>query len=157
MLENIMDRTVYPVVLRCGGREFLTLYYDVNGGDAVLHDGAHFICFRDMGELNAFCADAGVAVFGEVLLYDFDLPLEGEIDYSSLLNNWNLLNTLAGTFGMYFEGDRKKYDGLYNLLFRLSTCAEQIAPKIRLCRAHARQLKRIFHRRERFLKRFVLY
>jgi hypothetical protein len=36
-------------------------------------------------------------------------PISNPVNYKRVLDNWNLLNTIASTFEMFFEGDLKKY------------------------------------------------
>jgi hypothetical protein len=55
---------------------------------------------------------------------------------------------------MYFEGDRRKYNGLYDLLFRLCTSAVPIEPEEWLSKRHMTQLRKIFRKQERFFERF---
>jgi len=152
--EYIVDKTVYPIVICGGGREYLALYCYTKSDDALIGDGKNVLCFHDETEIRRFCEDAGLTIEWIPGKYDFDEPIENPIRYSKVLDRWNLLNTIAGMFGMYFAGNERKYDGLYDLLFRCSTSAVEIAERVYLNEKHIRQLQKIFCKKGRFLKRF---
>ena len=74
-----------------------------------------------------------------------------------ILDRWNLLDTAAEVFGMYFEGKCRRYDDLYDVLFRCSTCKVDIPPEIYLSKRDVLKLKRIFKKCRRYFDRFVPY
>ena len=104
-----------------------------------------------------FCKINELKIENEVVEYDFDAPITNPIDYKCILENWNLLNTIANTFGMFFEGDLKKYTSLYDLLFRLNTPIEPIPPTYNISEKYYKYLLKIFRKKERFLDKFELY
>jgi hypothetical protein len=89
--------------------------------------------------------------------YDFDAPISNPIDYKSVLDNWNLLNTISSTFGMFFEGDSERYNSLYDLLFRLYMSAESIPPTYNVGEKYLRYILKIFRKKDRFLEMFEKY
>jgi|GEM_PF-6566337 len=104
-----------------------------------------------------FCEINELTMEDDVIEYDFDTPISNPIDYERVLDNWNLLNTIAGTFGMFFEGDCKKYTPLYNLLFRLNTPVDEIPPTYRVCEKDYHDILKVFRKKDRFLEKFELY
>lgn len=153
MIEN----KVYPIELRHRDRIYLTLYYYTADSDALLHDGRSIIFFTTADEMCAFCKSHSLLIEGETAVYDFDAPIENPIDYSQLLNRWNLLDTISETLSMYFEGKRREYDRLYDTLFRCSTCRESIPPEVYLSKKDICGLKRVFKRQARCFRRFEPY
>ena len=154
---KIQGQKVYPVRIKYKGRAYLTLYYYTEHSDSLLHDEEKILCFRDFAAIKDFCDCWGLLIDGETSENDFDLKLENPIDYDSALNNWNLLNTIASDFGMYFEGNSKRYNSLYQLLFALSTPLEPIPDTWDVSEYYLKQLVRVFRKKERFLNRFGWY
>lgn len=156
--NEIENQKVYPIFIKNNGKSFLTLYYYTAHSDSVLHSNAKsIVCFQSSDQMNAFCKKHELKMDEEIAEYDFDAPIENPVDYTRVLNNWNLLNTIAGAFGMYFEGDSKKYTPLYRLLFRLNTPIEPIPPVYRLHERDYQAILKVFRKKDRFLKLFELY
>ena len=107
--DLIKDRTVYPILIKNNGKSYLTLYYYTKHADSVLHnDEKRILYFDSPSEIEAFCEENNLVIENDIVEYDFDTPIENPSDYRSILENWNLLNTIASTFSMFFEGDRIK-------------------------------------------------
>ena len=156
--KDIVDRTVYPVVIRNAGRVYRALYCYTKSDDALINDGKNVLCFWDEAEIRGFCEQTGLRIEWIPGAYDFDEPIGNPIRYSTALDRWNLLNTIAGMFGLYFEGDLRKYTRLYEVLFQCSTWDMENPPdRIRLSQKEINQLKKVFRKKERYLKRFRLY
>ncbi len=153
----IEDQRVYPILIKNNGNRYLTLYYYTAHSDSVLHSNEkRILYFQSPDQMNAFCKKHELKIDEEIAGYDFDAPIENPVDYTRVLNNWNLLNTIAGAFGMYFEGDSKKYTPVYNLLFRLNTPIEPIPLLYRLCPKDYQAILKVFRKKDRFLKLFEL-
>ena len=125
---SIENRIVYPILIKNKNISYLTLYYYTEYSDSILHKDAKLLCFRSKEKMKRFCECNELKIENEVVEYDFDAPITNPIDYKRILENWNLLNTIASTLGMFFDGDLKKYSSLYDLLFRLNTPIEPIPP-----------------------------
>ena len=113
-------------------------------------------CVNDF-ELVYILDGYGEVIINDVVEYDFDTPISNPIDYKRVLDNWNLLNTIASTFGMFFEGDMKKYTKLYDLLFRLNTPIDPISPTYNIGDQYLGLILKVFRKKDRFLERFELY
>jgi hypothetical protein len=98
-----------------------------------------------------------LTVENNVVEYDFDTPISNPIDYKRVLENWNLLNTIATSLGMFFEGDTKKHTKLYDLLFRLNTTIAPIPPTYDIGDKYLSLVSKVFRKKDRFLKGFELY
>ena len=107
--------------------------------------------------MERFCKSNDLKIENDIVEYDFDTPITNPIDYKRILENWNLLNTIASTFGMFFEGDSKKYSSLYDLLFRLNTPIEPLPPTYKISEKYFNYILKVFRKKERFLDRFELY
>ena len=154
----IENRIVYPILIKNNGNAYLTLYYYTEHSDSVLHnDSKKLLYFQSTSEMQRFCEMNGLTIENDVVEYDFDAPLSNPIDYKRILDNWNLLNTIATTFGMFFEGDSKKYTSLYNLLFRLNTPAEPIPTTYNVGEKCLKYILKVFRKKERFFQKFELY
>ena len=125
---SIENRIVYPILIKNKNISYLTLYYYTEHSDSILHEDAKLLYFQSKEKMEYFCIINDLKIGNEVVEYNFDTLITNPIDYKRILENWNLLNTIASTFGMFFEGDLKKYTPLYDLLFRLNTPAEPISP-----------------------------
>ena len=154
----IENRVVYPILIKNNGKSYLTLYYYTELSDSILHNyDKNLLYFQSTREMKRFCKINELTIENDVVEYDFDTLITNPIDYKRVLDNWNLLNTVAGTFGMFFEGDLKKYTPLYDLLFRLNTPVEPIPPTYGISKKHFKYILKIFRKKDRFLERFELY
>lgn len=152
------NRIVYPILIKNNGNSYLTLYYYTERSDSILHkDAKKLLYFQSTEEMERFCEINELTIENDVVEYDFDTPISNPIDYKHVLENWNLLNTIAGTFGMFFEGDLKKYTPLYDLLFRLNTPVESIPSTYNIGEKYYMYILKIFRKKERFLEKFELY
>lgn len=158
MDNNIIDNTVYPISIKIRGVRYLTLYYYTDDSDAVLNDGSKSILyFKSEESMSLFCNSRGLKIAGDIYGYDFDAPLVNPLDYKKVLENWNLLNTIAGVFGMYFEGNLRKYTPLYDLLFCLNTPIKPIPDTYTVSEIHLKYISKVFRKKDRLLERFELY
>ncbi len=154
--SQIQDETVYPILIKYKGDFYLTLCYYTERSESILHtDTKNLLRFQSMEEMTLFCKDNGLKIENDITEYDFDTPISNPIDYRSVLENWNLLNTIADVFGMFFEGDLRKYSPLYDLLFRLNTPIEPIPPTYDVGEKYLNYILKIFKKKNRFLERFV--
>ena len=154
----IENRSVYPILIKNNGNSYLTLYYYNERSDSILHtDAKNLLYFQSAAEMERFCKTNELIIENDVVEYDFDAPISNPIDYKHILNNWNLLNTIAGTLGMFFEGDLKKYTSLYHLLFRLNTPVEPIPPTYNVGEKYLKYILKVFRKKDRFFQKFELY
>ena len=154
----IENRIVYPILIKNNGNSYLTLYYYTELSDSILHnDTENLLYFQSTAEMERFCKTNELTIENDVVEYDFDTPISNPIDYKRVLDNWNLLNTIASTFGMFFEGDMKKYTKLYDLLFRLNTPIDPISPTYNIGDQYLGLILKVFRKKDRFLERFELY
>ena len=154
----IENRVVYPISIKNNKSSYLTLYYYTERSDSILHnDAKNLLYFRSKEEMECFCKINELTLENNVVEYDFDTPISNPIDYKRVLDNWNLLNTIASTFGMFFEGDMKKYTKLYDLLFRLNTPIDPISPTYNIGDQYLGLILKVFRKKDRFLERFELY
>ncbi len=156
--DTVLDRMVYPIRVKNRGESYLTFTYYTERGEAVLCDGGHHILYFSAAcDMADFCEKHGLLMETGVVEYDFDSPILNPVDYDRVLSNWNFLNTVGYGFRMYFEGDLKKYNSLYDLLFRLNTPAESIPPTYRLSDKDFAKVLKVFRKKDRFLRVFRLY
>ena len=154
----IENRVVYPIIIKNNKNSYLTLYYYTERSDSILHNYAkNLLYFRLKEEMERFCEINELTIENDIVEYDFDTPISNPIDYKRVLDNWNLLNTIASTFGMFFEGNMKKYTKLYDLLFRLNTPIEPIPPTYDIGDQYLGLILKVFRKKDRFLERFELY
>jgi len=160
---EIANQTVYPIAIKNKGKYYLTIYYYTERSDGILHnDAKKLLYFTAKEELECFCKINELTierftVDKDIFEYDFDVPVSNPIDYKRVLDNWNLLNTIASTFGMFFEGDMDKYTKLYDLLFRLNTPIEPIPQTYDIGDRYLNMILKVFRKKDRFLERFELY
>ena len=155
---SIENRIVYPILIKNKNISYLTLYYYTEHSDSILHrDVKELLYFQSKEKMECFCKINELKIKNEVVEYDFDAPITNPIDYKRILENWNLLNTTASTFGMFFEGDLKKYKSLYDLLFRLNTPAEPISSAWKVSEKHFEYILKVFRKKDRLLDKFELY
>ena len=154
----IENRIVYPILIKNNGNSYLTLYYYTERFDSILHnDAKNLLYFQSKEDMERFCENNEFKIENDIVEYDFDTPITNPIDYNRILENWNLLNTIASTFGMFFEGDSKKYTSLYDLLFRLNTSIEPIPQPYKISETYFNCILKIFRKKNRFLGRFESY
>ena len=98
----IKNRIVYPISIKNKENFYLTLYYDTEHFDSILHKGTKkLLYFQSKEEMERFCKSNELKIENDIVEYDFDNPITNPIDYKRILENWNLLNTIASTFGMF--------------------------------------------------------
>jgi len=153
---EIVDRTVYPIRIQNGGAVYLTLYYYTAQADAVLHSD-RILSFDSPEDMDFFCRENGLRLENHTAEFDFDAPLSTVIDPAVVLDRWNLLNTVARIFGMYFEGNDKKYTPLYDRLFYRSLSQGSASDRFRLSDRQYRQLQKVFGKKDRLLGRVAPY
>ena len=154
----IENRVVYPISIKNNKSSYLTLHYYTERSDSILHnDAKNLLYFRSKEEMECFCKINELTIENDVFEYDFDTPISNPIDYKRVLDNWNLLNTIASTFGMFFEGDMEKYTKLYDLLFRLYTSIDPTPPTYNIGDRYLGLILKVFRKKDRFLERFELY
>ena len=152
------NRVVYPILIKNNKNSYLTLYYYTERSDSILHKNAKILlCFASKEEMECFCKVNKLTIKNDIVEYDFDAPITNPIDYKRVLDNWDLLNTIASTLGMFFEGDMKKYTKLYDLLFRLYTPIEPIPPIYNIGEKYFKYILKVFRKKDRFLERFELH
>ena len=161
-MKNFCDcmenSVVYPILIKNKGNSYITLYYYTEHSDSILHNTTkNLLCFQSTDEMVLFCENNELKIENDIVEYDFDTPISNPIDYKRVLENWNLLNTIANSFGMFFEGDLKKYNPLYDLLFRLNTPIKPIPPTYDVGEKYYSYILRVFRKKDRFLDRFELY
>ena len=155
---DIKNKIVYPILIKNNGNSYLTLYYYTERSDSILHNVAkNLLYFQSTEEMEYFCKINELTIENDVYEYDFDAPISNPIDYKHILDNWNLLNTIADNFGMFFEGDLKKYTPLYDLLFRLNTPVESISPTYDVGEKYLKYILKVFRKKDRLLKKIELY
>ena len=154
---SIENRIVYPILIKNKNISYLTLYYYTEHSDSILHEDAKLLYFQSKEKMEYFCIINDLKIGNEVVEYNFDTLITNPIDYKRILENWNLLNTIASTFGMFFEGDLKKYTPLYDLLFRLNTPAEPISPAWKVSEKYFEYILKVFRKKDRLLDKFELY
>ncbi len=154
----IENRVVYPISIKNNKSSYLTLYYYTERSDSILHnDAKNLLYFRSKEEMECFCNINELTIENNIVQYDFDTPISNPIDYKRVFDNWNLLNTIASTFGMFFEGNLKKYTSLYELLFRLNTPIEPIPPTYNIGEKYLKYILKVFRKKDRFIENFELY
>ncbi len=156
IIKNIEDGTVYSIVIKNHGIRYLTLYYRTSHSDAVLHSGKKIVCFPSKEVMRDFCNSHGLKIYGDIYEYDFDASLDNPLDYNRVLGMWNLLNTIADGFGMYFEGNLRKYTPLYDLLFCLNTSDVPIPDTYTVSEKHLKYILKVFRKKDHLLGRFEL-
>lgn len=155
LFSFIEDRVVYPILIKNNGNSYLTLYYYTERADSILHrEWKHLLYFQSIEEMRCFCTNNELTMENDIEEYDFDAPISNPIDYKSVLDNWNLLNTISSTFGMFFEGDSGRYNSLYDLLFRLCTSVVDIPHTYNIGEKNLRYILKIFRKKDRFLEIF---
>ena len=91
------------------------------------------------------------------ITYNYDeTNINNPIDYTDVLDKWNLLMDISSIKNMHFEGDEKEYTSLYNYLFRYYTSIKPIPMKYRIPNVYINKLRKIFKKAERELRRFAL-
>ena len=145
-----------PIMIKNNGQIYWTLYDDFCT-DSLLHNEKNILYFLTREDLDQFCEKNSFETDKDIGKYDFDARIQNPIHYGHILEHWNLLNTIAKDLRMYFEGDCKKYNTLYDLLFRLNLPMEPIPPTYTVSEKHYKYILKVFRKKDRFFNRFQLY
>ncbi len=154
-INDIANREVWPILIKNEGKSFYTLYYYTSNDDAILHDNLSILYFDSYNDLKSFCINNALVIMDDFQVFDLDIPTVSPTDYRMVLNNWNLLNTISNIFGMYFEGNDRKYDSVYDLLFRCCTSIENLPKQITFKEKINKSIFKVFERKNRLLAGFV--
>ncbi len=156
-VSDICDGDVYPLRIEYGGADYLTLYYNTESTDGLLHDAESIICFKDEAQMHRFCLAHDLNVAADAVTYHFDDPVDDACDRRQILNRWNLLNTVSEMLNLPFEGNDHAHDELYELLFAMSLPADEYTPFTDFDEAQIAELEVIFAEQDSLLTRFRLY
>lgn len=154
-INEIADKEVYPIVVKNGGKEFLTLYYYTDLSDSILHTSQELVYFENFDELKWFCQHNSLSIQQDLYTFNFDVSLINPTDYKVVLENWNLLNTVADIFNIDFDGNSEKYNDLYELLFNYCTSETELPQSVVLDEKSNQALLRVFEKKNSLLDRFV--
>lgn len=140
----------YPVKFIYKDEEFISLYFD---DDKLLTQDDKILCYNSKKEL--YETQTGNFIIDESLsIYDFDVKnITNPVDYKDVLNKWNILNTIAKMFNMYFEGDSNKRNYTYNYLFHSSFLKENLPKLYKIPDRCIKDLKKVFYKKDRYLKK----
>ena len=156
--NRIENNEVYPIKIIYKGKNYLILYYYTKDGDCFFRGKNNgILSFLQVENMQKFCKEKGLKIGDEIVEYDFDAPIINPIDYKKVLDGWNLLNTISQMFKMFFEGDLKKYNTLYDFLFRLNTSVETIPPTCFIDNKNYKYILKVFKKKSRFLNKFEIY
>lgn len=154
----IENNEVYPIKIIYKAKTYLTLYYYTKDTDRILHGKSKSILsFLSTEDIENFCKKNGLKAVDEIVEYNFDETIANPVNYKKIFNNWNLLNTIASTFGMFFEGDLQKYTAIYDFLFRLNTSIEPISSTYFISKKHYECILKVFRKKSRLLNNFEFY
>ena len=154
-INDIADKEVYPIVVKNGGKEFLTLYYYTELSDSILHTSQELVYFKNFDELKQFCQHNSLSIQQDLYTFDFDVSLINPTYYKVVLENWNLINTVSDIFNIDFDGNSEKYDDLYELLFNCCTSETELPQSIALDEKSNQALLRVFEKKNSLLDRSV--
>lgn len=156
-LHDILDHAVYPTTIKNCEKTYITLFYYNSIDSAFLHTGKNIICFESYDVLKRFCAANALVIVGKNSVFDFDIPITNPVNYRTVLDNWNLLNTISNTRGMYFEGNDTKYTPVYKQLFRHCTSTAECPDAITYNDNTRQKILKVFKKKNRLLSDFIDY
>jgi len=135
------------------GIDYYTMFE--NEESTLYHENHKFIIYSSKEKLLAYFSSQNVIDNG--ISYNFDeTNINNPIDYTDVLDKWNLLMDISSIKNMHFEGNEKEYTSLYNYLFCCYTSKEPIPTKYRIPNVYINKLRKIFKKAERELRRFAL-
>ena len=135
------------------GTDYYTMFE--NEESTLYHENHKFIIYSSKEKLLAYFSSQNVIDNG--ISYNFDeTNINNPIDYTDVLDKWNLLMDISSIKNMHFEGDEKEYTSLYNYLFHCYTSIEPIPMKYRIPNVYINKLRKIFKKAKRELRRFAL-
>ena len=154
--SEIKDKQVFPIIIINECKSYLTLQYEnMSGVDTVLHS-SKVLYFENMESLKSYCERNELTLDDGIYTHDLDAPIDNPVDYRRILDNWNLLNTISESLGLKFEGNKKKYNPLYDLFFGMVTSSENVPEKIELLPLHHKLLLKAFKNKNKLLSYFEL-
>ena len=146
-----MELEVINVIYK--GKKYYTLFE--NEESTLYHENHKFIIHCNKEKLLAYFPSQNVIDNG--ISYNFDeTNINNPIDYTDVLDKWNLLMDISSIKNMHFEGNEKEYTSLYNYLFCCYTSKEPIPTKYRIPNVYINKLRKIFIKADRELRRFIL-
>ena len=147
-------RVGYPIKIMFKNEDFFTLYFDED--DELLIKNNEIVCYKSEKELyDVECLN--YKIDESLCVYDFNRNIyQNPIDYNEVLDKWNLLNTIAKGFKMYFEGDQKNKTFTYNFLFKCVFSEEALPKYYKLPKKCILNINKVFKKSERYLRKLII-
>lgn len=146
-------RIGYPIKIIFRNECFFTLYFDDT--DELLIRNKNSICYNSEKELIDF-ERLVYELDDSLVVYDFNkINYENPVDYKEVLDKWNLLNTIAKMYKMFFEGDQKDKTYTYNYLFNCVFSKDELPKSYKLPVKCVLDINKVFKKTERYIKKLV--
>lgn len=116
------DKPLYPVELFLPDRHGIALWYSGEQDGLLLQVDGKLQIFPDCTDALAFARELGYTPAESIAVYTYtslQALQQGQIDYPSLLNWWNLFSDIAQSVHQPFAGDARdgRTQNVYNKLF----------------------------------------
>lgn len=146
-------RVGYPIKIIFKKECFVTLYFD--DVDELLVRNKNIICYNSEKEL----IDSEKSIYeldDSLVVYDFNKTnYENSVDYKEVLDKWNLLNTIAKMYKMYFEGNQKDKTYTYNYLFNCVFSIKELPKCYELPEKCLLDINKVFKKTKRYMNKIV--
>ncbi len=158
LFKNPKENEIFPVLIKWKNILFFTgYYYDENDNDCLFHTLNNIECFKTMDDLKSFCEQNNLILNNELAEFDFDKTITNPIYYNDVLNKWNILNTISLNLHINFEGNKLKYNDVYNYLFAYCFAKEPLPALYEIPYEYFNIIKYIFEKQSEILKSIKYY
>ena len=146
-------RVGYPIKIIFKKECFVTLYFD--DVDELLVRNKNIICYNSEKEL----IDSEKSIYeidDSLVVYDFTkINYENPVDYKEVLDKWNLLDTIAKMYNMYFEGNQKNKTYTYKYLFSCVFSIDELPKYYKLPKKCLLDINKVFKKTGRYMSKLV--
>lgn len=115
------------------------------------------MCFKTIDELIGFCTHNNLILDNNVAEYDFDTMPANPIDYTDVLNKWNMLDTISSNLNITFEGSENKYDEVYDYLFSCYFAVNPLPELYKIPNEYFQLINNVFDKQTEILEKITYF
>ncbi len=154
LLNNIQNNEVFSVLIKWKNTLYYTgYYYDEHGNDYLFNDSKNIVCFKTVDELFDFYKQNNLNYNRDFAEYDFDVMPTNPLDYHSILDKWNILNTISTNLNIAFEGNENIYNDVYNYLFSCNFSVNPLPTLYKIPDNYFRLINSVFNMQNKVLEK----
>lgn len=157
-LNDLGSNEIFTVLIKWKSNSYYTgFYYNKKDRDCLFHSYKNIECFKTLDDLIKFFTENNLHLNNDVAEYDFDIMPSNPIDYSAVLNKWNILNTISTICNSFFEGNKQKYNKVYDYLFSCNFAVKPLPMLYKIPIDYYHQIIKVFKKQFKVLNKIKYF